>query len=110
MADPANAGAWYDKGVALEHLGRLDEALAACETALQIDAEYPEPWREKAIILNKLKRPEEALEAFDKGLKVGAEDTLEGRNVFVNTIMTIVGGRLPYHKSDKWKIRRRFRQ
>jgi tetratricopeptide (TPR) repeat protein len=108
-ADPSNAGAWYDKCVALEHLGRLDEALTACESALQIDVEYPEPWREKANILNKLTRPEEALEAFDKALKVGTEDAFggDGRSIvwsmFLGTKLTA------RNKGGKWDIRRRFR-
>lgn len=108
-ADLSNAGAWYDKSVALENLARPEEALVACEKALEIDPKYPEPWREKARLLAKLKRHQEALGAFEKALKAGTDDALEreGRSMvwsmFWGTKLTARSTR------GKWDIRRRFR-
>jgi len=52
---------WYNKGVVLSALGRKDEALEACEKALEIDSKYTKAWYNKACAYSLMNKKNEAL-------------------------------------------------
>ena len=49
-----NYGAWYLKGIALDELGRYEEALQAYDKALELYPEYVDAWDDKVDVLFKL--------------------------------------------------------
>lgn len=61
-----DATALTRKGAALEHPGRLEDALACYEQALSLDASLSEAYVGKGNVLNRLERYEEALACFEK--------------------------------------------
>ena len=60
---PRYAAAWYNKGVALDSLGRYEEALAAYDRALALELKpgLAAAWRNKGVALDNLGRYEEAI-------------------------------------------------
>lgn len=58
------ASVWYVKGIALNGLGRFEEALQACDKALELSPDYTNIWLVKGIALTELGRYEEAQIAF----------------------------------------------
>ena len=62
--------AWYNKGVALVHLGRYEEALAVCNKAIKIEPHDEDAWINKGIALANLNRYVEALSCFDEAIKL----------------------------------------
>ena len=68
--DPKNAGAWYNKGVALSDLKRYEEAIEAYDKTIEIDPKKAEVWYNKGVALSDLKRYEEAIEAYDKTIEI----------------------------------------
>ena len=49
-----DAKAWYNKGTALNILGRHDEALTACDKTLEIKPDFAEAWFNKGVALRKI--------------------------------------------------------
>ena len=74
--DPKNADAWNNKGVALEKLGRYEEAIRCFDKALEIiNSEKDESvWFGKGFAFYNLGRYEEAIRCYDKALKIDPED------------------------------------
>jgi protein O-GlcNAc transferase len=65
---PDHADAWYNRGVALQELKRLDEALASYDRALALKPAYVEALNNSGNALRELKRLDEALASYDKAL------------------------------------------
>ena len=63
------------KGMALNDLGRLDEALEAYNAALKVK-DFPEALNGRGVALSSLGRYEEALETYDAALKMKPENTM----------------------------------
>jgi serine/threonine protein kinase len=61
---------FFDKAGALLHLGKPEEALAACEQALHFGPKYADVWVMKGDILGRLQRDEEALAAYEQALSL----------------------------------------
>ncbi len=61
--------AWNNQGVALGNLGRVEEAIASYDKALEIKPEDDVTWKNRGVALGKLGRLEEAIVSFDKALK-----------------------------------------
>lgn len=61
--------AWYNKGTALFHLGRKEEAIAAYDKTLEIKPDFHDAWNNKGTALSDLGRQEEAIAAYDKALE-----------------------------------------
>lgn len=61
-----DAGMLVRKAATLEHAGRLEDALAAYEQALALDATLSQAYVGKGNVLNRLDRYEEALACFEK--------------------------------------------
>lgn len=72
--NPNDPDAWISKGDSLERAGRLEEALAAYETALEIDPKKIVSWQCMGSVLEDLRRFEIALEAYDRVLELDPDD------------------------------------
>lgn len=68
--DQQAAGAWNDKGAALETQGKLDEAIQAFNKAIELNPNFALAWSNKALMLFKAKRYDEALEAVNKAIEL----------------------------------------
>ena len=62
--------AWYNRGVELGKLGRLEEAIASYDNALKIKPNHPEAWTNRGIKLNRLSLHNEALVSFKRPLAI----------------------------------------
>ena len=65
---PAHAEALVKKAVALEKLGRNDEALASCDRAIAADGTLAIAHLHKGGLLNRLRRYDEALDCYERAL------------------------------------------
>jgi len=65
---PAHAEALVKKAVALEKLGRNDEALAICDRAIAADGTLAIAHLHKGGLLNRLRRYDEALDCYERAL------------------------------------------
>jgi Tfp pilus assembly protein PilF len=63
-----NAHAHCSRGLALQGLKRLDEALASYDKALALKPDFAEVFNNRGQFLHELKRFEEALASYDKAL------------------------------------------
>ncbi len=61
--------AWYNRGIALDDLGRLEEAIASYDQALKIKPDYHQAWYNRGIALDDLGRLEGAIASDDQALK-----------------------------------------
>ncbi|MEG4818411.1 tetratricopeptide repeat protein, partial [Microcoleus sp. K5-D4] len=68
--DPKYDDALYGLGASLNDLGRYSEAIAAFETALEIDPKFHFAWYGLGNALNDLGRNSEAIAAFEKALEI----------------------------------------
>jgi tetratricopeptide (TPR) repeat protein len=57
-------GVWTNKGVALKDQGRLDEAIKACDKAIELNPQDVDPWLNKGAFLNQQGMFDEALKAL----------------------------------------------
>jgi protein O-GlcNAc transferase len=71
---PNDPETWARLALALNILGRSEEALAASEHALQLDAAHASAWTRKAAALTNLGRTEEALATCDHILVLDPDD------------------------------------
>ena len=60
----------FNRGNALEKLGRNEEAIASYDKALKIKPDYHLAWNGRGNALEKLGRYEEAIASYDKALKI----------------------------------------
>jgi tetratricopeptide (TPR) repeat protein len=67
-AQPDHAGALSKKAAALENLGRLEDALACCDRAIEKNGSPAPALLQKGGLLNKLNRHAEAIDCFEKAL------------------------------------------
>jgi tetratricopeptide (TPR) repeat protein len=67
-AQPQHAEALVKKAVALEKLGRMDEALASCDRAIAADGTLAIAHLHKGGLLNRLRRYDEALNCYEQAL------------------------------------------
>ncbi|NQE52135.1 Photosystem I assembly protein Ycf3, partial [ANME-1 cluster archaeon GoMg3.2] len=63
-----------NRGVALDDLGRYEEALKAIDKAIVLKPDYAEAWNNRGVALDDLGRYEEALKAFDKAIELKPDD------------------------------------
>jgi tetratricopeptide (TPR) repeat protein len=67
--DAGNANALVKKAVALEKLGRFDEALVFCDRAIAMDRTLALAHLHKGGLLNRLRRYDEALDCYESALQ-----------------------------------------
>jgi predicted O-linked N-acetylglucosamine transferase (SPINDLY family) len=68
--NPAFAVAHYNRGLALGHLKRLDEALASYDQAIAIKPDYAEAYFNRGNALKDLARLDEALISYEKAISI----------------------------------------
>ncbi|MEH2384731.1 MAG: tetratricopeptide repeat protein [Nostoc sp.] len=61
--------AWYNRGIALDDLGRFEEVIASYDQALKFQPDYHLAWNNRGIALDDLGRFEEAITSYDQALK-----------------------------------------
>jgi len=61
--------AWYNRGIALDDLGRFEEVIASYDQALKFKPDYHLAWNNRGIALDDLGRFEEAIASYDQALK-----------------------------------------
>jgi tetratricopeptide (TPR) repeat protein len=59
---------FFNLGLALKCLGRLDEALASYDRAVALDAGYAEAYNDRGIVLEALHRPADAVASYDRAI------------------------------------------
>ena len=64
------------KDIALEELGKHDEAIKAFDKAIEINPQDSYAWDGKGIALWKLDKYDEAIKAFDKAIEIDPHDSL----------------------------------
>jgi len=72
---PESPEVYNELNQAYQRLGKVDEALAATEKALQLDQYSTADWNNLGGILANLGRPSEAKNAYGKALQIDAENT-----------------------------------
>jgi len=60
----------WDMGLALGNLGRIEEAIASYDKALEVKPDKHEAWNNRGLALGNLGRIEEAIASYDKALEV----------------------------------------
>ena len=66
---------WYNRGVALQDIGRDAEALDSYDESVKWRPDFPDAWNNRGVLLRKAKRTQEALASFERAL------TLDPRHV-----------------------------
>ena len=61
---------WYNRGVALSNLGRIEEAISSYDQALKIKPDDHQPWNNRGVALSNLGRIEEAISSYDQALRI----------------------------------------
>ncbi|MCE5298799.1 MAG: tetratricopeptide repeat protein [Methanoregulaceae archaeon] len=68
--DSGYAMALNEKGNFLDLMGRLDEALACYDTALELEPEDAEIWFNKGLTLKKIGREKDAVSCINRGIEL----------------------------------------
>jgi predicted O-linked N-acetylglucosamine transferase (SPINDLY family) len=81
LVNPRAPDAWYNRGCALQSLGRHEEAVACFDQAVGLNARYDEALINRGAALSALNRHEEALASLDAALALKPNDieALSGR-------------------------------
>jgi tetratricopeptide (TPR) repeat protein len=61
---------WYNKGVALDHVERHEEAIECFDKALEINPKDANVWYNKGVTLENLEKYEEAIKCFSAALEI----------------------------------------
>jgi len=69
-AEPLNADAWNNRGLALQNLKRIDEALQSFDRAGELQPGSPEAFINKGLLLRELGHFPQALESFERALQI----------------------------------------
>ena len=73
LAPFKDAESQYNRGNALAHTGKLQDALAAYDRAHALSPDFDEAWRGRGNALSELQRFSEAAVAYDKALLENAQ-------------------------------------
>ncbi|XWK91276.1 MAG: tetratricopeptide repeat protein [Phormidium sp.] len=63
--EPEDSSTWYNRGLALRQLGRLEEAIASYDKALELQPDKYQAWHNQGQILRRLGRFQEAIGNYD---------------------------------------------
>ena len=72
--DENNASAWYNRGTALNTLGRHEQSVTSYDRALALDENNASAWYNRGTALNTLGRHEEAVASFDRALALDPQE------------------------------------
>lgn len=87
--NPDDQKAWFNKGVALDALGRHEDALQAYDKATELSPKDKKAWINKGAALSELLRNEEALEAFNKAIDLDPASKMALNNK--GRVLTLLG-------------------
>jgi Flp pilus assembly protein TadD len=96
-----SAEAWSNLGIALTATGRQEEALRACDRALNCNSSYALAWLGKAMTLLELTRYDEALLACDQALNLdpGKYEILYNKSLILKELGRLDEAQEIYRKS-----------
>ena len=99
--DDKSPEAWSNLGVALTAMERPEEALQACDRALECNPAYTKAWLTKAMTLLELKRYDEALLACDEASKLdsGHHEIFYSRGLILKELGRPDEAQVSYRKS-----------
>ncbi|MCX6677431.1 MAG: tetratricopeptide repeat protein [Methanothrix sp.] len=69
-----SAEVWFNKGFALNSLGKYDEAIQAYEEAIRLGPNYAKAWNNKGIALDNQGKHGEAIKAYDEAIRLDPND------------------------------------
>jgi len=69
-------------GTILKLLGKIDEAKASYEKAVELEPTNDSGWLNHADLLRELKRPADAIDSYDKCIALGKDSTCLNRPLF----------------------------
>jgi len=73
--NPKSAAAYYNRGVALLELKRLDEALSSYDKAIALKPDYADAFNNRGVALKELKRLDDAVASYDKAIALKPDYT-----------------------------------
>jgi len=87
-AQPGYAEAWNNQGIAFQHLGRPEDALASYDKALAVAPENGDIWNNRGVALQELDLPKEALASFERSLAAnpGSARAWNNRGLALNSV------------------------
>ena len=71
---PDKHEAWNNRGVALDKLGRLDDAIASYDNALEFKPDDHQAWYNRGVALGNIGRFDDAIASYDKALEIKPDD------------------------------------
>ncbi|MCX6678742.1 MAG: tetratricopeptide repeat protein [Methanothrix sp.] len=72
--NPKNADIWYNKALALQHLGKYSESILAYNQVTKINPEIEDAWYNKGTILSNMCCYDEAIQNFDRAIELDPKD------------------------------------
>lgn len=69
-ADPDEAEAWFNRGLTLQDLGRLEAVIASYDHALELKPDFHEAWYNRGNALFDLDRFETAISSYDRAIEI----------------------------------------
>ncbi|MDJ0798509.1 MAG: tetratricopeptide repeat protein, partial [Calothrix sp. MO_167.B12] len=67
---PDKDEAWYNRGIALDNLGKYEDAIASYDKAIAIKPDYDSAWYNRGIALGNLGKYEDAIASYDKAVAI----------------------------------------
>ena len=103
--DANHAGAWNNKGIALDELAKYNEAVECYDKAIQIDPNYAIAWSNKGSALYSLRKRNEAVEAFDKAIEINPNNAQAWNNKAWNNKGNVLGNLGKYNEAIEVMIK-----
>jgi tetratricopeptide (TPR) repeat protein len=95
----------FNLGNSLYKLGRLDEAIASYDKAIEFKSDYHEAWNNRGIALNKLGRLDEAIASYDKAIefKPDKDEAWNNRGIALRKLGRLDEAIASYDKATEYK-------
>jgi tetratricopeptide (TPR) repeat protein len=74
-----SAEVWFNKGFALNSLGKYDEGIIAYDEAIRLNPYYAAAWNNKGIALDNQGKHDESIKAYDEAIRLDPNDA-DARN------------------------------
>ena len=98
---PDYADAFYNRGIALQELKRLDDALASYDKAITLKPDYAEAFNNRGTALQELKRLKDALASYDAAiaLKPDYAEAFNNRGIVLQELKRLEDALASYDKA-----------
>jgi tetratricopeptide (TPR) repeat protein len=80
VLENGSAEVWFNKGIALNDLGKYDDAMQAFDKAIELDPKFALPWNNKGLILDNQGKLDEAIKAYDEATSLDPNFALAWNN------------------------------